>query len=175
MLGLHHRGRYNRVFDVHDCRLQSQLSNRIVGAVRGCASTGKLPVYNLKTHEGILRFLVVREGRNSGEVMVNLVVSEYLDEGVENLVRCVLERVPEITTLVVTLHSGKAQAVIGERRFVLKGTSRISEVCGGIELGSSSLRADRSAGRRFGRRYCPRPSTAEQEESAFTWRNGRTG
>jgi 23S rRNA (uracil1939-C5)-methyltransferase len=86
LLGLHHRGRYNRIFDVLDCRLQSQLSNRIFS----------IPC-------------VVREGRNPGEVMVNLVVSEYPDKGVGDLVRCVLERVPEITTFVVTLHRGKAQ------------------------------------------------------------------
>ncbi len=134
LLGLHHRGRYNRVFDVRDCRLQSQLSNRIVETVRSCASAGKVPVYDLQTHGGILRFLVVREGKNSGEVMVNLVVSEYPDKGVGDLVRCVLERVPEITTFVVTLHRGKAQAAIGEREFVLKGSGRISEVCGGFEF-----------------------------------------
>ena len=138
LLGLHHRGRYNRVFDLHDCRLQSQLSNRIVDTVRSCASAGKLPVYDLKTHEGILRFMVVREGGNTGEVMVNLVVAEYPDRGVERLVRCVLERIPEITTFVVTLHRGKAQAAIGEREFVLKGSGRISEVCGGIEFDISA-------------------------------------
>jgi 23S rRNA (uracil1939-C5)-methyltransferase len=111
LLGLHHRGRYNRIFDVLDCRLQSQLSNRIFS----------IPC-------------VVREGRNPGEVMVNLVVSEYPDKGVGDLVRCVLERVPEITTFVVTLHRGKAQAAIGEREFVLKGSGRISEVCRGVEF-----------------------------------------
>ena len=134
LLGLHHRGRYNRVFDVRDCRLQSQLSNRIVETVRRCTTSVQLPVYDLETHQGILRFLVVREGRNTGEVMVNLVVSRYPDRGVDDLVRGVLERVPEITTFVVTLHRGKAQTAIGEREFVLKGSSRISEVCGGIEF-----------------------------------------
>ncbi len=138
LLGLHHRGRYNRVFDVRDCRLQSQLSNRIVDTVRSCASAGELPPYDLKTHEGILRFLAVREGRNTGEVMANLVVSEYPHKGVEDLVRCVLERIPEITTFVVTLHRGKAQAAIGEREFVLKGSGMISEICGGIEFDISA-------------------------------------
>lgn len=138
LLGLHYRGRFNRVFDVRDCRLQSQLSNRIVDTVRRCASSFRLPVYDLKTHEGILRFLVVREGKNTGEVMVNLVVSNYPDDRVEDLIRCVLERVPEITTFVVTLHRGKAQAATGEREFVLKGSGSISEVCGGIEFDISS-------------------------------------
>ena len=138
LLGLHHRGRYNRVFDVRDCRLQSQLSNRIVDSVRSCASAGKLPAYDLRTHEGILRFLVVREGRNTGEVMANLVVSEYPHKGVEDLVRYVLERIPEITTFLVTLHRGKAQVAIGEREFVLKGSGMISEICGGIEFDISA-------------------------------------
>ena len=189
LLGLHHRGRYNRVFDVRDCRLQSQLSNRIVETVRSCASVGKVPEYDLKTHEGILRFLVVREGRNSGEVMVNLVVSEYPDKGVGDLVRCVLDRVPEITTLVVTLHRGKAQAAIVEREFVLKGRrqdlgglrrDRVRDFSGLLlpdqhRSGRGPVRADRSAGRRSGRRNRPRSLLRNRRHQPSLGKTGRLG
>ena len=37
-LGLHVRGRFNRIFDVEECHLQSPLSNRIVGVVRSAAN-----------------------------------------------------------------------------------------------------------------------------------------
>ena len=132
-LGLHVRGRYNRVFDLQDCRLQSQLSNRIVDSVRKHATANKIPVYDLKTHQGVLRFLVVRDGKNTNQLMVNLVVSAYPHDGVEDLAGAVLEDLPEITTFVVTVHSGKAQVAKGEREICLKGSGRIAEVCGGIE------------------------------------------
>ena len=132
-LGLHVRGRFNWLFDVQICHLQSELSNRIIDAVRRHAIVEELSVYDLKTHEGLLRFLVVREGKKSGEVMVNLVVSEYPNEVVDRLVEGVLREIPEITTFVVSLHQGKAQVAVGQEEFVCRGEGRIVEECGGVE------------------------------------------
>ena len=137
-LGLHLRGRYNRVFDVFDCQLQSHCSNRIVKSVRNHAIELGLSVYNLKSHKGLLRFLVIREGKATDEVMVNLVVSDYPNSDVDEVVRRVVEEIREITTFLVTLHTGKAQTAVGEREFVVKGTGSIFEKCGGVHYGISS-------------------------------------
>ena len=133
-LGLHVRGRFNRIFDVEECHLQSPLSNRIVGVVRSAANDMGLSAYNLKTHEGLLRFLVIRDAKNSGQTLVNLVVSSYPDEGVDQLVEHLIREVPELDSLVVTLHSGKAQVAKGEREFVISGGGAIEESCGGIRF-----------------------------------------
>jgi len=133
-LGLHVRGRFNWIFDVEECHLQSDTSNRIVGAVRRISQALGLSAYDLKRHQGLLRFLVVREGKRTGEVMVNLVVSAYPDLGVQQLAEQLLDAVPEIDVLLVTLHTGKAQVAAGEREFVLKGNGRITEVCAGLEF-----------------------------------------
>ena len=93
-----------------------------------------LSAYDLKRHQGLLRFLVVREGKRSGEVMVNLVVASYPDPGVQQLAEQLLDAVPEIDVLLVTLHTGKAQVAAGEREFVLKGSGRITEVCASLEF-----------------------------------------
>jgi 23S rRNA (uracil1939-C5)-methyltransferase len=131
-LGLHVRGRFNRVFNVEKCHLQSEVSNRIVGAVREHAVSAGLSVYDLKEHQGLLRFLVVRESKKTGEVMVNLVVSEFPCESVTLLVDKVQRQIPEITTWVVSLHQGKAQVAIGQEEFILKGKGYIAEDCGGV-------------------------------------------
>ena len=133
-LGLHGRGRFNWIFDVEECHLQSRTSNRIVGAARRIGRALGLSAYDLKRHQGLLRFLVVREGKQTEEVMVNLVVSSYPDLGVQQLAAQLLDAVPEIDVLLVTLHTGKAQVAAGEREFVLKGSGRITEVCAGLEF-----------------------------------------
>ena len=133
-LGLHIRGRFNWIFDVEECHLQSRTSNRIVRAARRISQALGLSAYDLRRHQGLLRFLVVREGKQSGEVMVNLVVSAYPDLGVQQLAEQLLDAVPEIAVLLVTLHTGKAQVAAGEREFVLKGSGRITEVCAGLEF-----------------------------------------
>ena len=133
-LGLHLRGRFNQLFDVVKCCLQSELSNRILQTVRQLASEAGLPAYDFKTHRGLLRFLVIREGKNSGEVMVNLVVSDYPCSSIETLVEAVLEEIPQITTFIVTLHQGKAQVAIGQREFFIKEQGRIIEKCVGLDF-----------------------------------------
>ena len=134
-LGLHVRERFNRIFDLEACYLQSEASNGIVDAFRTHATRLALPVYDLKSHEGLLRFLVVREGKATGQTMVNLVVREYPNEGVDLLLAGVLDQVGEgVTTCVVTRHSGKAQVAAGEESFLIKGGGRIIERCGDLEF-----------------------------------------
>ena len=137
-LGLHVRGRYNQVFDVVSCKLQSEISNRIVGAVRRHSADLDIPIYDLHSHEGILRFLVIRDAKASGQILVNMVVADYPNETVNQLVALVLEEIPEITTFVVTLHGGKAQVALGQSEYALKGTGSIVETCAGLDFEISS-------------------------------------
>jgi 23S rRNA (uracil1939-C5)-methyltransferase len=137
-LGLHVRGRFNRIFNIEECHLQSEKSNRIVHAARRAAEMLELPAYNLKTHEGLLRFLVIREGKKSDQLMVNIVVADYPHEGVDKLVHEVVEAVPEIDVFIVTLHRGKAQVAKGEREFILLGQGQIEERCGELLFTISS-------------------------------------
>ncbi len=138
-LGLHMRGRYNRVFDLETCWLQSEASNRIVDSVRTHATRLNLPVYDLRSHEGLLRFVVVRDAKRTGQLMVNLVVSRYPDDGVDDLLAGLLEDLgDEITCCIVTRHSGKAQVATGEEEFQIRGEGHMWERCGDIEYAISA-------------------------------------
>jgi 23S rRNA (uracil1939-C5)-methyltransferase len=75
MLGFYPPGYHYEVFDLEECFLQSELLAEIAKKVRDFANEHKIPVYNSKTHEGLLRTLTVREGKNTGEVMVILTTS----------------------------------------------------------------------------------------------------
>lgn len=132
VLGLHLRGSFDRVFDVEECHLQSTLSNRIIRAVRQHAGRVGLPAYNLKTHDGLLRFLVIRQAVRREETLVDLVVAQYPHAEVDALIAGVLEEVPEITTFVLTRHSGKAQVAVGQAQWVIKGRGWIEEESGGL-------------------------------------------
>ena len=138
-LGLHMRGRFNRIFDLETCLLQSEVSNRLVDSVRKHATRLQLPVYDLHSHEGLLRFLVVRDAKRTGEVMVNLVVATYPDARVDDLLSGVLDDVGEqITCCLVTRHSGMAQVAKGEEEFVIRGQGHMWEKCGDVEYAISS-------------------------------------
>jgi len=136
-LGLHEPGRYDRVFDVTGCRLQSELSNRVVNFTREFVTDRGLSAYSLKSHGGLLRFLAVRDGKMTGEFMVNLVTSgepfgcglEYCD--------ALARGIPGITTVVRTINRGVAGVAKGEDREILSGSGLIRERIGSFTFSIS--------------------------------------
>jgi 23S rRNA (uracil-5-)-methyltransferase RumA len=75
LLGLRRKGRFDLVVDLAECRILSPEAGPLLAAVRGWAAAEGLPTYHLKSHKGFLRYLAVREGKNSGERMVHLVTA----------------------------------------------------------------------------------------------------
>lgn len=86
MLGLHLPKKHHDVFDLEECHLCSSIASEIVRAVRAFARDEGLDAFRDRTGDGLLRHLVVREGKNTGEVMVNLVTSVNSFPGVERFV-----------------------------------------------------------------------------------------
>jgi 23S rRNA (uracil1939-C5)-methyltransferase len=131
-LGLHARNRYDKTLAIAECHLQSPLSNRILAAVRAFAQGHPLLPYTTLGHTGFWRFLVIREGKNTGEVMVNVVTADAptgRDE-VQRLAEVLAAAIPQITTIVHNLNRSKAQVAIGEEEFVLHGPGYIRELIG---------------------------------------------
>ena len=131
-LGLHERGKFDRVFDVADCRLQSERSNAILDAVRGFAVERGLSVHGLRSHEGLLRYLVIREGKLTGEVMVNLVTSGDEFPSADAFARMLAERFPGIVSVVESINRSPGGVAVGQERRTLLGADRIRERIGGF-------------------------------------------
>jgi 23S rRNA (uracil1939-C5)-methyltransferase len=74
-LGFHKAGRWDEVLNVERCWLTTDLGNAIRNRVRAWANEEGLAAFNQETHEGYLRHLVVREGRNTNQALVVLVTA----------------------------------------------------------------------------------------------------
>jgi 23S rRNA (uracil1939-C5)-methyltransferase len=74
-LGFHRAGRWDDVIDVVECLLTTDTGNAIREAVKEWARSEGLEPYDQETQTGYLRHLVVREGRNTGQVLVLLVTA----------------------------------------------------------------------------------------------------
>src|SRR5438477_7033521 len=98
ILGFHKAGRWDEVLDVERCWLTTDLGNAIREAVRAWAREEGLPAYDQAEGTGYLRHLVVREGRNTGQALVELVTApgERFERGY--LVE-VLRRFPEVRSI----------------------------------------------------------------------------
>jgi 23S rRNA (uracil1939-C5)-methyltransferase len=82
-LGFHKAGRWDEVLEIEKCWLTTDVGNAIRNAVREWARGDRLVAYDQTEHTGYLRHLGVREGRNTGQVLVHLVTAagEKFDTG----------------------------------------------------------------------------------------------
>jgi 23S rRNA (uracil1939-C5)-methyltransferase len=75
VLGFHARGRWDLVVNAEDCRLASEQNNRIRNELRDWAAAQRLPAYDRRAREGVLRNLAVREGRRTAQTQTRLITS----------------------------------------------------------------------------------------------------
>lgn len=130
-LGLHVPRRYDKVLDIHECYLQSEESISILNFTRDFARRSGFPVYSSSLNTGYYRFLVIRQSRRTGELMVNLVTFEDRPDLMEAYAREAVKTVPAITTVVNTINDRKAQIAFGEKERVCHGPGIIHEQLSG--------------------------------------------
>jgi 23S rRNA (uracil1939-C5)-methyltransferase len=75
VLGFHRRGSWANVVDVDDCLLASERNNATRNEVREWARQTGIPACDPREQTGVLRNLVVREGRRTGQLQTRLVTS----------------------------------------------------------------------------------------------------
>jgi 23S rRNA (uracil1939-C5)-methyltransferase len=129
-LGLHRAGRWDEVLPIEKCWLTTDLGNAIRNAAREWAREERLRAYDQKSHEGFLRHLVVREGRNTGQALVVLVTApgELPDE--EHFVD-VLRRFPEVRSIHWAINDRPAEVTRDLPTRLLSGEDAIEEeLCG---------------------------------------------
>ncbi|MFX1517726.1 MAG: 23S rRNA (uracil(1939)-C(5))-methyltransferase RlmD [Promethearchaeota archaeon] len=130
ILGLHPRGRYDQVFDLKECFLQSELSNKIVSWIRGFFREKKTSVYDLKEHQGFLRYLAIKEAKSTFEVMVNLISNKGNFPFQEEFAKGLVEKLPQITSVMRNINSRLATIAVGEEEVFLAGKDHITEKVG---------------------------------------------
>lgn len=129
-LGLHVPEHFEKVVNIEECFLQSELAAGILNTVREVCRVWNLSVYSTRTHEGYLRHLVIREGKRTGEVLVNLVTTSDWPEAMGNLKTLLLKQFPEITTIVNNITERRSMVALGDKEKVYHGEGTITERIG---------------------------------------------
>ena len=126
--GFHAPGSWEQIEHVEDCLLASDAGNEARrAALRWCRERG-LGAYDRRAQIGLLRNLVVREGRRTGELQVRIVTSDQpVDfDGFAEAVGA--------GSVVWTRALDVGETTAGGRSEVLHGTEAIEEELGGLRL-----------------------------------------
>jgi len=132
VLGLHRAGRWDEVLRIDECWLTTDLGNRIRNRIADWAREERLQAYDQGTQEGYLRHLVVREGRNTGQALVQLVTARGERFDRERLIE-VLTEFPEVRSIHWSVNRGVAE-VTNLPTELLWGDEAIEELIGGLRF-----------------------------------------
>ena len=131
-LGLHKAGRWDEVLQIDECWLTTDAGNRIRNTMREWAREEKLTAYDQAAHEGYLRHLLVREGRNTGQALVQLVTNRGERFDRERLIE-VLTAIPEVRSIHWSVNTGVSE-VTNLPTELLWGDDAIEEEIGGLRF-----------------------------------------
>jgi 23S rRNA (uracil1939-C5)-methyltransferase len=137
-LGLHTPGWFEKVIDLVHCGIHFEGADALVDSARELTRERGLQPWDTQQHAGLLRYLVLRKGVRTGEVLVNLVTSEDANEVVDELAQALLARHPEVTTFVSSVNSRPASTAQAERERVVHGPGVIHEEVGGLRYAISA-------------------------------------
>jgi 23S rRNA (uracil1939-C5)-methyltransferase len=132
VVGLHEADRYDAVLDIERCLLQSDRMNRLLHEARAFFAERGLTVYEQETGEGLLRFLMLREGKHTGELMINVVTSAPAVSELAPLAERLAAREPGTTSVVMNVNPKKASVAVGVEEHLLGGRDHIREGMGGL-------------------------------------------
>jgi len=130
-LGLHVPGRFDAVFDLQACALPSGATVRLLPLVRAFVRRHGLTVWRDEHRRGLLRHLVVREGKNTGEILLGLVVSEP-HPALRLLASELAAAEPRLEGMVQIVNDRPASIARGEREEVLIGRPYLRERLGSL-------------------------------------------
>lgn len=129
-VGVYKEGTHD-VVDIESCLIENQLADSIIRDIKGLLKSFKILIYDEDKGTGLLRHVMVRVGRKTGQVMVILVVVNPVFPSKNNFVKALRKLHPEISTVVLNVNEKDTSMVLGTRDIVLYGKGKIlDQLCG---------------------------------------------
>lgn len=135
-LGFHIPGAFDKVLDIQECALMQGLNNLLRNGIREFAIKESIPFYDLRSHKGVLRGMMLRTS-TTGEVMLLLQARAECDNDkalLEKVLQYVAAEFPEVTSLLYVINN-KCNDTFGDLEVVTyKGTDVIYEEMEGLRF-----------------------------------------
>ena len=121
----------HRIVAVDRCMLEDETADRIIVDIRRMLPDFRIEPYDERRCTGWLRHVLVKRSFHTGEVMVVLVAATPIFRLQKPFVAALLQKHPEITTVLLNVNDRFTSLVLGEREKLLYGPGYIEdELCG---------------------------------------------
>ena len=134
LLGYHAAGSFWRIVDLEDCLLLPEPVMRIVRDARRLAEQTGLPAYHSRTHEGFLRYLLVRQSEATGQVLLCLITAPGPRDPIAGLAPELMAREPTLTSFYWGVTSKLADIAVPDELHLIGGDAYLDDVVGPFRL-----------------------------------------
>ncbi len=121
----------HRIVPIDSCLIEDRKADEIIVAIRKMMRSFKMTAYDERSERGFLRHVLVKRGFATNQIMVVLVATSPIFAAKKHFVKALLEKFPEITTIVLNVNQKHTSMVLGDREMVLYGPGYIEDIlCG---------------------------------------------
>jgi 23S rRNA (uracil1939-C5)-methyltransferase len=131
--------RSHEIVDTDESLIQIPEINEAVQAVKEICSDLGIPAYHEESHKGVLRHIMARYGKKTGELMV-VIITRTADLPQKNkLVKEIIARLPKVKSIVHNVNSKRTNVILGEKTSILWGNEVIYDYIGNVKFAISAL------------------------------------
>ena len=116
-----------RIAKIDTCALEDERAEVIIREIKRLLPMFKLKTYDEVTKAGFLRFVTIRIGKQSGEILVALGTNSGTFPPLKNFVQALVKACPNITTITRNISCDRLNLLLGKSETVLYGDGFITD------------------------------------------------
>ena len=129
-LGLHVKARFDKIVDIDNCSIQGSKSNIIFSFIKSKLTELKISAFNMKSKQGYLRNIIIREAQKSNQVLVNFITTNNKNSQLKKLSNALVKEFDFVKGVINTIVKPNSGSSIGDEEIILFGESYIEEMIG---------------------------------------------
>jgi 23S rRNA (uracil1939-C5)-methyltransferase len=131
--------RSHEIVDTDESLIQLPEINAAVQTVKEICNELRIPAYDEESHKGVVRHIMARYGKQTGELMVVIITRTIDIPNKSKLVDEIVARLPKVKSIVHNINSKRTNVILGEKTTVLWGNEVIYDYIGDVKFAISAL------------------------------------
>ena len=138
VVGFYRPGSHD-IVDLNTCAIQHPALTRLLIAARAAATELGIPIYDERSHKGLLRHFLARIASESGEILAGFVVRYDRDRATQALAELLFERCAKhgLVGVIENVNRERGSTVVGNESRLLVGRETLRETSDGLAFETS--------------------------------------
>lgn len=129
----------HKIIPFQSCMIQNETINEVARFTFELLKKYKISIYNEDTQKGFLRYMVIKYGMKSKEIMIIFVTVNSKMYKREEIIKELLSKFPNIKTVVQNINEKQTNAILGNKNYNLYGNGYIVDYLNGYKFKISPL------------------------------------